>query len=387
VLHAFTGGADGNYPGSETLLDGLGNIYGIAYIGGNNCTSQAVTAGWGCGTIWKIDKSGKFSVLVTFTGANGAAPYHLVLYKNRLYGTTDGGGANDQGVLYSLDTNGKQFTLLHDFVGPDGCQPGRPAFDAAGDVIDRANCGANNTGELFKITPDGAFSVIYTAGAKGPVPQRPIVDKNGLIYVIFNDLTCADPQVACGYIASLATDGTRLTRLAGFRGTIVGYGPYITLDRDIGGVIYGAPVCCTSGEGGADNSGSFFRYTIATNKLEVLHAFNPATDGAEASLPVYGAGRVFYGMTRLGATGSSNVGGIYSVTASGAFSLLYAFAAGNQLATGAYPQGYPIWDNATSTVYGGAAGSGPGSDGQGTCIQPDGQAFYYGCGTVFSYKP
>jgi uncharacterized repeat protein (TIGR03803 family) len=35
-LHDFTGGADGGYPGGGVVLDGAGNLYGTAVLGGAN---------------------------------------------------------------------------------------------------------------------------------------------------------------------------------------------------------------------------------------------------------------------------------------------------------------------------------------------------------------
>jgi uncharacterized repeat protein (TIGR03803 family) len=35
-LHDFTGGTDGGYPGGGVVLDGGGNLYGTAVLGGSN---------------------------------------------------------------------------------------------------------------------------------------------------------------------------------------------------------------------------------------------------------------------------------------------------------------------------------------------------------------
>jgi uncharacterized repeat protein (TIGR03803 family) len=50
VLHSFTGGSDGGNPGTALLPDGTGNFYGATSAGGlfsPNCTS-------GCGVVFKL---------------------------------------------------------------------------------------------------------------------------------------------------------------------------------------------------------------------------------------------------------------------------------------------------------------------------------------------
>jgi len=73
VLHRFTG-TDGEIPVADLLLDRAGNIYGTTEYGG----SQSCNDGFhtGCGTIFKLRKNGKFSVLYNFSSGlqSGAAP-------------------------------------------------------------------------------------------------------------------------------------------------------------------------------------------------------------------------------------------------------------------------------------------------------------------------
>jgi uncharacterized repeat protein (TIGR03803 family) len=47
----------------------------------------------------------------------------MALAGNRLYGATQGGGANRKGTLYSMSTYGGIFTVLHAFNGADGDGP------------------------------------------------------------------------------------------------------------------------------------------------------------------------------------------------------------------------------------------------------------------------
>src|SRR5258708_18535182 len=65
VLHSFTGGADGAYPVGGLVRDGIGDLYGTTRTGGSS----------GSGTVFKVDATGKESVLYSFTGgADGGVP-------------------------------------------------------------------------------------------------------------------------------------------------------------------------------------------------------------------------------------------------------------------------------------------------------------------------
>lgn len=99
VLHTFTDGADGAWPSAALVMDSAGNLYGTAVYGGNLGCGE----GMGCGTVFKVDTTGHFSVLHTFTGAEGSYPVGLT-QDNRgvLYGVAESGGPVDKGVVYRL---------------------------------------------------------------------------------------------------------------------------------------------------------------------------------------------------------------------------------------------------------------------------------------------
>jgi uncharacterized repeat protein (TIGR03803 family) len=95
VLHSFTGGADGTAPAAGLLRDAAGNLYGTTYAGGDlGCTP--VGGGSGCGVVLNLDTTGKETVLHRFTGgADGRNPGLAGLVRDSagtLYGTTVAGG-------------------------------------------------------------------------------------------------------------------------------------------------------------------------------------------------------------------------------------------------------------------------------------------------------
>lgn len=156
VLYKFKGGKDGAYPNSGLLSDGKGGFYGTTEWGGNSGCG-----GSGCGTLFKFDSAGKETVLYRFTGGkDGAAPgQQLVLdAEGNLYGTATEGGSDTCpdggcGTAFKLDTSGK-LTVMHAFGGTDGAYPGALLRDAVGNLHGATfQGGASSWGTIFEITP------------------------------------------------------------------------------------------------------------------------------------------------------------------------------------------------------------------------------------------
>jgi uncharacterized repeat protein (TIGR03803 family) len=148
VVHSFTGGADGELPQSGLIRDATGNFYGTTTMGGT----------FNSGTVYELDKNGKETVLYTFTGgADGNDPIGVLLQDaaGNLYGTTVIGGAFGNGTVFRLDKTGKE-TVLYSFTGAtDGANPfGGLVQDEAGNLYGTADRGGPfNNGTVFKLVP------------------------------------------------------------------------------------------------------------------------------------------------------------------------------------------------------------------------------------------
>jgi uncharacterized repeat protein (TIGR03803 family) len=322
VLHSFTGGSDGRSPAAGVIRDDTGNLYGTAQLGGNtDCQTYGNYQREGCGVIFKVDSAGRFSVLYTFSGAEGAFPTDSLLEvaSGTFYATTAGGGTNS-----SCEDTG------------DGC------------------------GTVFKLTLTSRAwtgKVVYNFGwNKGWQPYANLIaDDAGNLYgttVGCNDGT----EVPCGVVFQLtpATHGWTYKMLHGFTGGYNGGpdGAYVwgALVRDSAGNLYG-----TTNRGGAHNYGTIFQLSASGKKTE-LHSFNDS-DGAYpySALTLDNSGNL-YGTTFLG--GTSNNGEVFKLDSERKLTVLHSFAAGDD---GQYPQGPLLLEGAKlygTTLAGGADSSG-----------------------------
>lgn len=81
-----------------------------------------------------------------------------------LYGTTLLGGATDNGVVFERGVGGK-YKVLYSFQGaPDAGQPNAGVTEhAAGNLCGTTTFGgANNKGAIYKLTPGGVETVLYS---------------------------------------------------------------------------------------------------------------------------------------------------------------------------------------------------------------------------------
>jgi uncharacterized repeat protein (TIGR03803 family) len=180
VLYSFTGSIDGGYPMAGVVLDTEGNLYGTTFGGGTS----------GAGAVFKVDPSGQETVLYSFTGSNdGGSPEAGVIRdaQGNLYGTTYSGGTDGAGTVFKVTTNGQE-TVLHNFAGgSDGASPlgASLARDSAGNLYGTTpQGGSTGFGVVFKIDPKGNETVLHTFSATdGKIPYGTLaIDKARNLY-------------------------------------------------------------------------------------------------------------------------------------------------------------------------------------------------------------
>src|SRR5208283_4080920 len=166
VLHQFAGAPDGAYPYGALVRDQAGNLYGTTLNGGRY-KQCSIGSGFGCGTVFKLDKTGKETILHSFGGTakDGALPYAgLVLdSSNTLCGTTNGGGPSTDGTVFQLDVTGKE-KVLHSFTaGRDGSHPFAGLVrDSENNLYGTAFFGGVHNGTVFRVSKQGDVTVLHT---------------------------------------------------------------------------------------------------------------------------------------------------------------------------------------------------------------------------------
>ena len=183
VLYKFTDLADGANPGAGPALDANGNLFGTCYTG------ASIAGAYPEGCLWKFSNAGVFSVVHTFGHAtDGADPYDTPTFdaNGNMYGTAAYGGANYDGTVWKVDTNGV-FSVLHTFTGTaDGTVPGSGVtFDSSGNMYGTASAGGTNSlGTVWEISNKGVFTVLkHFSGADGNSPEgTPLLDSNGNLF-------------------------------------------------------------------------------------------------------------------------------------------------------------------------------------------------------------
>jgi uncharacterized repeat protein (TIGR03803 family) len=327
-------GSDGKEP-DASLIVASGILYGTTYGGGADDN----------GTVFSITTSGTQKVLHSFEGGtDGSLPLSSLLnVSGTFYGTTpNGGGPGDEGIAYAVTGSGKE-TVVHRFTGnPDGANPYAPLVNVSGTLYGTtAGGGANSAGTVFSIASSGAENVIYALGASsddGSTPMAGLVNVGGTLYgtTAFGGANCG--SVGCGTVFKISTSGTEKV-IYSFKGGKDGSMPASEL-VDAKDTLYGT----TLEGGGTANVGTVFSVTTS-GKEKVLHSFQGgASDGAEPQ-GITDLNGTLYGTTSAG--GKNNLGTIFSLTTSGTETLLYSFAGGTN---GSTPRAG--LSNVSGTLYG-----------------------------------
>ena len=335
TLHAFAGySTDGASPYAGLVQATDGNFYGTTYAGGSSSNCQG-----GCGTVFRITPGGTLTTLHSFDWYDGASPTGALVQGNdgNFYGTTYGGGAEPRvGTVFKI-TPGGALTTLYSFCAQANCTDGQQPYAGLVRASDgnfygttleggsNTGCslGSGSCGTVFKITPGGALTTLYSF--------------------------CA--QHGC-------TDGGN---------------PYAGLVQASDGNFYGT----TFGRG-VNGYGTVFKITPA-GALTSLYSFCSQTNCADGEYPQSGLVQAsdgnFYGTTPEGGGGPFHQGGtVFKITSSGTLTTIYNFCSLASCADGADSLA-ALLQATDGNFYGTTIGGGA------YCTQNS------GCGTVFKITP
>ena len=172
LLHSFNGGVnDGLDPEGGLLLSGA-KLFGLTRTGG---TSNK-------GVLFGLNTDGTgFSLLHSFTdgASDGAFPEgSLTLIGTKLYGLTrNGGSGSSGGTIFSINTDGTGFSLLHSFVfgSSDGFYPGSTLTAFGAKLFGTVYSSSPGSGTLFSINTDGSgFATLNQFGGTATDGANPV---------------------------------------------------------------------------------------------------------------------------------------------------------------------------------------------------------------------
>ncbi len=156
TLHNFNG-TDGARPQASMVQGTDGNLYGTTFEGGTN----------NAGTVFKITLAGTFTSVHSFNSTDGFAPGAKLLQGSdgNFYSTTTGGGTRTFGTIFKITPAGT-LTTLYSFQGePDGANPyGGLVKGPNGSLYGTTNIGGtNNLGTVFSNTLSGTSTTSVTS--------------------------------------------------------------------------------------------------------------------------------------------------------------------------------------------------------------------------------
>ncbi len=311
-VFTFSGTGASQNPAFVTPTQGRdGKLYG---------TTFGPTSGTSLGSVFKITTTGSGGDLYAFNGTQGANPFGgLTLGSDgSFYGTTGFGGASNEGVVFKITrlviastvykiTPSGSFSTIYQFDQAHGSTVPAPLIQGSdGNLYGVAEGGgANNCGTVFRMTRSGTVISTYSflCGNGGKFPVGPLVQaSDGNFY----GTTSEGGSQNLGTIFKMNKDGKQVTVLHSFRGGIADG------EFPVGGLVQGtdANLYGSANGGGSSNDGVLF--SISTSgAYTLLYSFQTATGQAPIASLLQHTSGLFYGTTNLG--GANGYGVVYSL--------------------------------------------------------------------------
>ena len=181
----FSSATTGTIASGTPIQVNSGLVYGTTEEGGTN----------NYGTLFSFDIStNSFMVIHNFDAVNRGGPFLIQVNNGALlYGMSSAGGANGVGNIFSFDTTTNTYINLHDFSTATGSQPYGKLLHASNGLLYGVTSagGANNGGVIFSYNisnhtytdlHDFAFATGWMTGSVGITEGGLMQASNGKLY-------------------------------------------------------------------------------------------------------------------------------------------------------------------------------------------------------------
>jgi uncharacterized repeat protein (TIGR03803 family) len=344
-----------------------GNFYGTTTGGGTNNE----------GTVFRVTSQGALTTLYSFCAlpkcADGSLPQSGLVQASdgNLYGTTSYGGFNNAGTFFRITLAGK-LTTLYSFCAKiycvDGLHPWAPLIQGRdGNFYGSTEFGGSNDyGTIFKMSPHGAITILHSF-CNGPNCPDGAVPNGQLVQAadgnVYGTTTSGGGSAFAGTIFEITLAGklTTLYRFCTHSNCLDGSGPQGALVQAADGTLYG-----TTYGGGKLGVGTVFKFT-GNSELTTLYSFCKGTNCLDGLSPLSGMIQAtdgnLYGTTLFGgADNNPNSGGtIFRITPTGVLTTLYSFCIQQNCPDGLFPLGF--FQGTDGKFYGAAEYGGAEGDG------------------------
>ncbi len=308
-----------------------------------------------CVTQGGLASAQTLTTLHSFSGSDGdgASPRAAVILgtDGNLYGTTFTGGANGKGTVFKV-TPGGTLTTLYSFCAQSGCTDGYSPVagliqGSDGNFYGTTGGGGVNTssrGTIFQMTPSGTLTTLYSfcqdnRCRDGQDPEAGLLQgRNGYLY----GTTYFGGPYGSGEVFEMTPSGKVYTLYAfcsinnGQAACADGSLPQAGLVQGSDGNFYGTTY---SGGTGYHSYGTVFKVTPLFGTLTTLYNFCDQTGCPDGYYPEAGLVQGTDG-NFYGTTstgGANNQGTVFQITPSGTLTTLHSFCSQNNCADGSSP--------------------------------------------------
>ncbi|HEU6447215.1 MAG TPA: choice-of-anchor tandem repeat GloVer-containing protein [Verrucomicrobiae bacterium] len=331
AFRSFTNSPDAGNSQSKFLISG--NLFGATIAGGS---SDAGTM-FSMDTNGNLSILRNFSTVSAdnATNSGGASPNAaLALSGSTIFGIASAGGSDANGTIFSISTNGLAFAVLHNFsaldpnteTNADGALPCGGVVISGNTLFGAASLGgADGSGVIFSMATNGNdFSVLHhftaldaqtATNSDGAFPSAGLMLQNGTLF----GTTIAGGAAGRGVIFSVGTNGSNFAVLHSFSATDSltgtnsdGASPCAAL------VLYSNLLYGTASTGGDGASGTVFCLKTNGAQFQTVYAFTAVNsmtgtnrDGAFPVASVLPVGNALYGTAFAGGAGGE--GTVFSV--------------------------------------------------------------------------